>query len=229
MKKHIFFDLDHTIWDFDKNAEETLTELYGHYCLNQYGLHSCADFIKTYTYNNQLLWSAYHLGQITKETLRSERFYKTFIELGIAPELVPHEFEADYVRLSPTKKNLFDGSFNVLGYLQNKYTLHIISNGFKETTLMKMDVCQLNPYFTNVVISEDVGVNKPDPAIFEHALNLAGATKEESIMIGDSLEADIQGAQSYGIDAIFFNPMKLEKPAYVNRQIHHLEELIQLF
>lgn len=229
MKRHIFFDLDHTIWDFDKNAEETLTELYNHYALDQYGLNSCTDFIKTYAHHNQLLWSAYHLGQISKETLRSERFYKTFIEMGIAPEKVPHSFEEDYVRLSPTKTNLFEGSATVLKYLQEKYTLHIISNGFKETTLLKMATCSLNPYFSNVIISEDVGVNKPDPLIFEHALNLAGADKAESIMIGDSLEADIQGAQAFGMDAIFFNPNKLEKPAYVSRQIHHLEELITLF
>ncbi|WP_235324741.1 HAD-IA family hydrolase, partial [Pedobacter lusitanus] len=102
------------------------------------------------------------------------------------------------------KKNLFEGSEKVLAYLQQKYTLHIISNGFKETTLTKMETCKLNPYFSNVIISEDVGVNKPDSAIFEYALNKAGAQKHESIMIGDSLEADIRGAQSFGIKAIFF-------------------------
>lgn len=228
MKRHIFFDLDHTIWDFDRNAEETLTELYAHYCLDQYGLDSCTAFIKTYAHHNQLLWSAYHLGQISKEKLRAERFYNTFIELGVSPEKIPLGFESDYVKISPTKKNLFEGSARVLEYLQEKYTLHIISNGFKETTLMKMDLCQLNPYFTHVIISEDVGVNKPDPAIFEHALTLAGAHQEESIMIGDSLEADIQGALSAGIDAIYFNPMRLEKPAYVNQEIYHLEELLIL-
>ena len=97
MIKHIFFDLDHTIWDFDKNAQETLTELYHHYQLNSLGLNSCDSFIERYTENNQLLWAEYHMGRITKDTLRSERFHKTFIELGVAPELVPHQFEEDYV------------------------------------------------------------------------------------------------------------------------------------
>jgi putative hydrolase of the HAD superfamily len=229
MIKHIFFDLDHTIWDFDRNAQETLTDLYHEYGLAELGLASCETFIETYTANNQLLWSAYHLGQITKETLRAERFHKTFIQLGIAPERVPHEFESDYVRISPTKRNLFEGSERVLAYLQKKYTLHIISNGFKETTLTKMSLCNLNPYFSNVFISEDVGVNKPDKAIFEFALQKAGAGKQESIMIGDSLEADIRGAQDFGIKAIFFNPLNKEKPADVEWQITHLEELLLHF
>jgi len=229
MIKHIFFDLDHTIWDFDKNAQETLTELYHHYQLGQLGLSSCELFIDTYTENNQLLWADYHMGRITKETLRAERFHKTFIELGVAPEKVPNQFEIDYVQVSPTKTNLFEGSEKVLDYLQKKYTLHIISNGFKETTLTKMEMCNLNPYFSNVIISEDVGVNKPDKAIFEYALKKAGAQKEESIMIGDSIEADIRGAQGYGMKAIFFNPLNKEKPADVVWQIMHLEELMLHF
>jgi len=229
MIKHIFFDLDHTIWDFDKNAQETLTELYQQYKLGQLGLNSCETFIETYTENNHFLWAEYHMGRITKDTLRAERFHKTFIQLGIAPENVPHQFEDDYVNRSPMKTNLFEGSEKVLAYLQEKYTLHLISNGFKETTLIKMDRCNLNPYFTNVIISEDVGVNKPDPAIFDYALQKAGASKQESIMIGDSLEADIRGAQDYGIKAIYFNPLNKEKPADVAWQITHLEELLLHF
>lgn len=229
MIKHIFFDLDHTIWDFDRNAEETLTELYAQYQLESLGLRSSREFIDTYTENNQLLWAEYHLGKITKETLRSERFSKTFIQLGIQPSHIPSQFEDDYVRLTPTRTNLFEGSEKVLTYLQKKYTLHIISNGFKESTLTKMDKSGLNPYFANVIISEDVGVNKPHKDIFEYALRLASAQKEESIMIGDSLEADIRGAQDYGMKAIYFNPMNKEKPEDVLWQITHLEELLHHF
>lgn len=229
MKKHIFFDLDHTIWDFDRNAEETLNELYHTYNLNKLGLTSCADFIATYTENNHQLWADYHLGKITKDFLRSERFSKTFIQLGVHPDAVPHQFEDDYVNISPTKTNLFDAAEEVLAYLQQKYTLHIISNGFKETTLTKMNVSNLNPYFHNVIISEDVGVNKPSPVIFQHALDKAKARKEESIMIGDSLEADIYGALNFGMEAIFFNPLKKEKPEDVKQEITHLKELLLLF
>ncbi|WP_443945449.1 YjjG family noncanonical pyrimidine nucleotidase [Pedobacter sp. AW1-32] len=228
-KKHIFFDLDHTLWDFDRNAEETLKELYETYKLQKLGLNSCDDFISRYTENNHLLWADYHLGKITKEFLRAERFSKTFIQLGIHPDAVPQKFEDDYVNISPTKTNLFEGAETVLAYLQQKYILHIISNGFKETTLTKMNVSGLNPYFHNVIISEDVGVNKPHPLIFEYALDKAKTSKAESIMIGDSLEADIYGAMNFGMDAIFFNPMKKEKPADVKQEIMQLNELLQFF
>ncbi|RNL56874.1 YjjG family noncanonical pyrimidine nucleotidase [Pedobacter jejuensis] len=228
-KKHIFFDLDHTIWDFDRNAEETLNELYQIYNLHELGLKSCEEFISTYTENNHQLWADYHLGKITKDFLRAERFNKTFLQLGVQPDAVPNQFEDDYVSISPTKTNLFDGAENVLTYLKEKYTLHIISNGFKETTLTKMNLSGLNPYFKNVIISEDVGANKPNPVIFEHALNKAKAVKEESIMIGDSLEADVYGALNFGMEAIFFNPTKKEKPADVNKEIIHLKELLSLF
>ena len=229
MIKHIFFDLDHTIWDFDRNAKETLLELYELHQLKAIGLHSAEEFIERYTENNHQLWAKYHLGEINKETLRAERFRKTFLEMGVMPELVPHQFEDDYVNTSPTKTNLFEGAEAVLAYLQQKYALHIISNGFKETTLTKMRVSGLNPYFTQVIISEDVGVNKPDPTIFQFALDKAGAQKEESIMIGDSLEADIRGAQDFGIPAIFFNPLNIPQPDDVKWQINHLNELLNHF
>jgi putative hydrolase of the HAD superfamily len=229
MIKHIFFDLDHTIWDFDKNAEETLHELYEVYKLRDLGLLSAHEFITKYTENNHSLWAQYHLGLISKDLLRAERFRKTFIELGVHPDHVPHQFEEDYVKISPTKTNLFEGARKVLAYLQKKYTLHIISNGFKETTLTKMDLSGLNPYFSNVIISEEVGVNKPDKAVFQYAIDKATAKVDESIMIGDSLEADIYGAQNFGMKAIFFNPLNKEKPADVSMQIMHLEELINLF
>lgn len=227
--KHIFFDLDHTIWDFDRNAQETLLELYEVYQLKTLGLHCANEFIERYTENNHRLWQQYHLGEITKERLREERFRQTFLELGIKPEHVPHQFEEDYVRISPTKTNLFSGAEKVLSYLQKKYQLHIISNGFKETTLTKMELSGLNPYFTQIIISEDIGVNKPDSKIFEYALQKASATLQESIMIGDSLEADIRGAQDFGLKAIFFNPLKINKPDDVKQEVFNLEELFDHF
>lgn len=225
--KHIFFDLDHTLWDFDRNANETLRELYQHYALANLGLNCAQTFIDKYTENNHTLWQKYHLGQINKETLRQERFRKTFLELGVKPEAVPLQFEEDYVRISPTKTNLFTGARQVLANLQQRYQLHIISNGFKETTLTKMRLCKLNTYFSQVIISEDVGINKPDSAIFAHALAKAGAQKQESIMVGDSLEADIYGALTFGMPAIFFNPREAPKPKDVPLAINNLPELLQ--
>jgi putative hydrolase of the HAD superfamily len=225
---HLFFDLDHTIWDFDKNAEETLHELYHTYKLKNLGLHSADRFIERYTLNNHQLWADYHLGKISKQVLRETRFAKTFIDLGVSAEHIPHQFEDDYVAICPTKTNLFPHAHQTLSYLKDKYTLHVISNGFKESTEMKISNNGLDVYFEQVIISEVVGVNKPDRAIFEHALNLAKADVSASIMIGDSIEADIRGAQDYGMKAIYFNPEGKEKPADVELQINCLSELTSI-
>jgi len=225
---HIFFDLDHTIWDFDRNAEETLHELFVLHELEALGLASAAEFIATYTRNNHALWADYHLGKIDKETLRQTRFRKTFTDLGLHPDVIPVTFEDAYVELCPTKTNLFPHAHETLAYLQSKYTLHIISNGFESATRRKIAGTGLAQYFENIIISELVGVNKPDKAIFEHALNLAVAKKDESIMIGDSLEADIYGALNFGMDAIYFNPLKAPKPEEVTMQIFSLDELNKL-
>ena len=226
--RHIFFDLDHTIWDFDRNAEEALHKLFVQHELEALGLASAAEFIATYTRNNHALWADYHLGKIDKETLRQTRFSKTFTDLGLQPNAVPATFEDAYVKLCPTKTNLFPHAHETLSYLQQKYTLHLISNGFRESQDIKLRGSGLLPYFQHIIISEEVGFNKPHQGIFEHALNLAGATKEESIMIGDSLEADIYGALNFGIDAIFFNPLKAPKPDDVPVQIYSLDELTRL-
>ncbi|PWK76526.1 putative hydrolase of the HAD superfamily [Mucilaginibacter oryzae] len=224
--KHIFFDLDHTIWDFDKNSEEALRELYLIHQLQEIGLRSAELFIETYTRNNHRLWAQYHIGAITKDELRDARFKSTFTDLGLHPELVPPDFEDAYVQLCPTKTNLFPHAHETLEYLQSKYTLHLISNGFKDSTRTKIAGSDLAKYFQHIIISEDVGVNKPDKAIFQHALDLAGAVKAESVMIGDSIEADIRGALNFGMDAIYFNPYQLEKPEDVLIQITHLKELM---
>lgn len=226
--KHLFFDLDHTIWDFDKNAEETLNELYHTYKLKDLGLHSPDRFIEVYTHNNHQLWAEYHVGKITKEKLRETRFSKTFIDLGLSPNLIPQRFEDDYVNICPTKTNLFPKAHETLRYLKERYSLHLISNGFKESTELKVSKNGLNVYFENVVISEVVGFNKPDRAIFNHALTLANAGISESIMIGDSLEADIRGAQDYGMKAIYFNPERKEIPEDVDQQIACLSELMTI-
>lgn len=223
--KHIFFDLDHTIWDFDRNAEETLHELYHTYKLKNLGLHSPDLFIAIYTENNHRLWADYHLGKISKEELRQTRFSKTFIDLGMHPDLVPNGFEDDYVRICPTKTNLFPEAHETLAYLQEKYILHIISNGFKESTELKIELTDLAKYFQNIIISEVVGFNKPDSTIFQHALDEAEAQVAHSLMIGDSLEADVRGALAFGMDAIYFNPDRKEKPEDIPHQIHHLNEL----
>lgn len=226
--RHIFFDLDHTIWDFDKNAEETLHELYVIHKLNDIGLHSPEVFIETYTRNNHKLWAQYHVGAITKDYLREARFRTTFLELGVHPDIIPAGFEDEYVKRCPTKTNLFPDAHEVLTYLKSKYILHLISNGFKESTEIKIAGSNISDYFDQIIISENVGVNKPDPAIFQHALDVSGAKKEESLMIGDSIEADVRGALGFGMDAIFFNALGIKKPDDVPVQISGLKELLEM-
>lgn len=229
-KKDIFFDLDHTIWDFDRNAEETLHELYYQYNFdNLFNQESSAAFIASYTANNHRLWELYHHGKIDKATLRKARFADTFEQLGVDPNLFPTQFEEEYLAICPTKTNLFPHAHETLNYLQDKYTLHLISNGFKEACEKKLIHSNLGPYFKTIVISENVGVNKPHPQIFAYALKNGNAAANNSIMIGDNLDADVRGAQNYGMDAIFFNAIGAEQPGDVKHMIQDLKELQTIF
>jgi putative hydrolase of the HAD superfamily len=225
-KKDIFFDLDHTIWDFDKNAEESLHELYFKYKFdNLFNQASSTRFIETYTINNHRLWGLYHHGKISKPELRKARFSDTFTELGVDPKLFPEQFEQEYLTICPQKTNLFPNAHETLSYLAEKYNLHLISNGFKEACETKLEKSNLGRYFKNIFISEVIGVNKPDPRIFHFALETANAQAQQSLMIGDNLDADIRGALNVGIDAIFFNPNIVEKPKDVSHMIIDLKEL----
>ncbi len=229
-KKDIFFDLDHTIWDFDKNARETLHDLYYKYNFDALtGVNSPETFIKTYTANNHRLWNLYHHGKIDKATLRKARFEDTFSQLGFSPTLFPWTFEEEYLAICPTKTNLFPHAHETLAYLASRYKLHLISNGFKEACEIKLANSKLSPYFQTIVISENVGVNKPDPAIFRHALANGAASVGTSVMIGDNLDADVRGAQNVGIDAIYFNAVGAEKPPDIKHMIVDLKDLQSCF
>lgn len=223
---HLFFDLDHTLWDFDSNARETLYELYEVYRLRELGIVSPDTFIETYTANNHQLWKDYHNGIISKIQLRRTRFRKTFMEMGLKEEDIPQNFEDDYVRICPTKTNLFPHVHETLSYLREKrYKLFIITNGFQISSEIKMSNTGLRDYFDNVFVSEILGISKPDKSIFKHALATAGTTRHKSLMIGDSLEADIVGAANAGMDTVFFNPFKSDHNHNPTYEIAQLNEL----
>ncbi|MGJ1266744.1 YjjG family noncanonical pyrimidine nucleotidase [Sphingobacterium spiritivorum] len=229
-KKDIFFDLDHTIWDFDKNAEETLDELFFKYQFDKLFNHSSADlFISTYTSNNHRLWNLYHHGKIDKPTLRKARFESTFTDLGVDPSLFPKDFEEEYLFICPQKTNLFPNAHETLAYLKERYNLHLISNGFKEACEVKLGKSDLEQYFQHIFISELVGVNKPDPLIFHHAMQTAGTSATHAVMIGDNLDADVRGARNVGMDAIYFNPNQTQLPKDVSHSITDLSELKHMF
>lgn len=225
--RHLFFDLDHTLWDFDKNAEETLYQLYGEYKLKELGISSPDAFIENYTRNNHKLWAQYHTGIITKDELRHQRFRITFTEMGLNPNDIPKNFEEDYVRICPTKTNLFPGVHETLSYLQTDYILHLITNGFKESTEVKVNNSNISHYFSEIIISEDVGHNKPSPLIFDYAIKRANTQITQSLMIGDSLEADMTGALNVGMHCCFFNPYKVTHQYPVNYEIHQLNQLTE--
>jgi putative hydrolase of the HAD superfamily len=222
----LFFDLDHTLWDFDANARETLLELYDTYQLSELGIESAEKFIEVYTDHNHRLWRDYHNGLISKEQLRSSRFRLTFEHFELPEHLIPRQFEDDYVSICPTKTNLFEGTHEVLSILKNDYKLHIITNGFLESQEMKMSRTNLKQYFEEVFISEVIGLYKPDIALFNHALVAVGAESHEVLMIGDSLEADILGAKNAGIDQVYFNPLSDPHNYEVTYEINKLHELL---
>lgn len=225
--KHIFFDLDHTLWDFYRNSEETLLELYEFYDLGRLSLFSGEDLVKTYMGVNNEMWKNYNLGIIGKEDIRNKRFSLTFDILGMPAENRPEGFNEEYLRICPSKGHLIPYAQDVLTYLQPKYSLHVITNGFSETQIVKMNTSGLSAYFSNV-ISESCGYLKPHPHIFNHAIQIAGAGCHDCIMIGDDLFADVLGAREAGIDQVFFNRYNIIHEEKVTYEISCLSKLLTI-
>ena len=219
--KDVFFDLDHTLWDFDKNSELTFEVIFKR-------IHPTIEisaFIEKYVPINQAFWKLYQYDKITHEELRYNRLKQSFdaINYIISDEEI-ETIAQEYIRLLPESNCLFEGTFEVLDYLSQKYKLHIITNGFAEVQFKKIRNSNIGNYFQTITNSEMAGVKKPNPIIFEYALDLAKAQKGNSIMIGDCLEADVQGALDAGLDAIFFNEKKIEVGENI-KQIDHLLKL----
>ncbi|MGB7786994.1 MAG: YjjG family noncanonical pyrimidine nucleotidase [Salinimicrobium sp.] len=205
--KHIFFDLDHTLWDFDKNSGLAFNSIF---VKNKIAV-ELDKFLEVYTPINTNYWKLYREEKVSKEALRYGRLKETFDALNIT--LSDEKIESlsvDYIDHLPLHNHLLEGSLEILEYLQQKYTMHIITNGFKEVQHKKLESSGILKYFTSVTTSEDVGVKKPHKAIFETALKNAAAGKEESIMIGDNFEADFMGAKDFGMQAILYNYYKQE-------------------
>jgi len=201
-KKHIFFDLDHTLWDFDKNSSFTFKKLFNLYDINI----NLKSFLKVYEPINLKYWKLYREDKIDKVNLRFFRLKDTFdvLEIDISDSII-NDLSDDYIKFLPTFNYLIMGSLDILKYLHPKYKLHIITNGFQEVQRGKLKKSGISNFFDTVTNSEMVGVKKPNRKIFDHALSAANTDIKSSLMIGDNLEADILGAKSIGIDTIFFN------------------------
>ena len=228
--KDLFFDLDHTIWDFELNSKETLWDLHLKYELEAKGINNFDEFYSIYSVHNHRLWDRYTKGFIKQEELRWKRIYLSLLDYKIADEALSKEMSVDYLTILPDKKNLFPYTIEILEYLKNKdYTMHLITNGFESVQFKKIKNSNLAQYFTQVITSEASNSLKPNKEIFEYALKVSNANVETSIMIGDNEDADIQGAINAGMDSIFVNHLQIQATVPATHTITHLKELENIF
>ena len=226
--KHIFFDLDRTLWDFDAAAEVAFERIYEKYELEKLGIPSAHEFHEVYHPLNEQLWVLYRADQITKDELNRTRFLKPLENYGIHDTALADHLSEDYVYWSPRIVRLVPGTMELLDYLKPKYHLHLITNGFQEVQHTKLSGSGMEPYFETLTVSEEVGVKKPNPEIFLYALRKANATAQESIVIGDEMAVDIDGARAVGIDQIFFNPSGIEVEGKRTFEVKSLVEIMQI-
>lgn len=222
--KHIFFDLDRTLWDFEQNMRLTLMDIYDRHELKS-AIKDYDTFINSFVAHNEKLWGWYQQGNLKKEILRYKRFELTLNEFGIKDKVLAEVIGQEYIDESPKKTALIPHSIETLDYLYDKYKLHIITNGFNEVQFTKLKLCGLEKYFEKVITSEISGHHKPRPEAFSYPLTTANAKKNESIMIGDDLQTDIIGAKQFGIEQVYFNPLGIPHNESITYEISSLLEL----
>lgn len=225
--KHIFFDLDRTLWDFEQNMRDALVDIFVTHKLDV-AFPDPDTFIDCFNRNNHYLWDKYLKGELTKDVLRYKRFEITLSEYGIESKDLAETIGDEYLTIMPQKTALIPGTRETLEYLAGRYKLHVISNGFKEVQLPKLQRSNIDHYFEWVVTSEHSGFHKPDKRAFGYALSKANARKSESIMVGDDLEIDIIGAKKFGMDQIYFNPNKNPHQTKVTFEVRELAEITKI-
>jgi putative hydrolase of the HAD superfamily len=224
--KDLFFDLDHTLWDFETNSKETIQELYNTHRLADLGIVDFDGFYSTYSAHNHRLWDRYTKGFIKQEELRWKRVYLSLLDFKVANEPLAKEMSQAYLEILPNKKHLFPYTIEILEYLKQKeYKMHLITNGFESVQFKKIKNSGLADYFIEVITSEASNSLKPQKEIFEYALKNANASVTESIMIGDNESADIQGGINIGMDTIFVNHIQAIPKIPATYTITHLKEL----
>jgi putative hydrolase of the HAD superfamily len=209
--KHLFFDLDHTLWDFDANSRQTLAEIYQTMQLQERGVTDFDLFHRQYLVHNDKLWDRYRNGYIKVDELRWKRMWLSLLDFKIADEPLARQMGVLFLDLLPTRKLLFPYTTEILDYLTaRKYQLHMITNGFEKTQHSKLQNSGLDKYFIQVITSEGSNSLKPHKEIFEYAFQKTGALPAESIMIGDTIDVDILGAVNAGIDQVHVNHLTSE-------------------
>lgn len=226
MIQHIFFDLDNTLWDHRKNARLTLEELFRREQIREKYNLVFEDFHKEYFTVNERLWAQIRDGEIDKEHLRKHRFYDTFLFFDIDDFELSQKFEHHFLDEILNYNELVEGSFELLEYLsEKKYRLHVLSNGFQEVTYRKCELSGIKNYFETITSADEINIRKPQPEIFEYALNKSDAKKEESIIIGDDWIADIEGGLSFGLKAIFFDVFN---DNYTAKNVKTVKKLLEI-
>ena len=228
--EHLFFDLDHTLWDFEMNSKETLLDLYQQHQLEQLGITDFELFFTRYNEHNNRLWDRYHKGFIKQDELKWKRMWLTLLDYKIADEPLARQLGIEFLTILPSKKNLFPYTFEILDYLTKKnYHLHLITNGFEVIQHKKLANSNLAKYFKEVITSEVSNSLKPQKEIFDFAFLKTNALPHRSIMIGDNLEADIQGGINAGIDTIFVNHINAEPHIHATYVVTNLKMLEEIF
>ena len=228
--RHLFFDLDHTLWDFEANAKETIKEVYDLNGLHARGITDFDHFFNRYSHHNERLWDRYTKGFIKQEELRWKRMWFALLDFKIGSEELSKRMSAEFLERLPFKKNLFPYTIEILEYLKDKgYILHLVTNGFENIQYSKLDNSNMRNYFTEVITSEASNSLKPNKEIFEYALSKSGAATHESIMIGDNLDADIKGGMDAGLDTIFVNHINSTTTLQPTYTITDLSELKVIF
>ena len=226
---YVFFDLDHTLWDFDANNLLTFDEILQKHRQKYTKIPDLESFMEVYKIHNKNLWDQYKKGEIEKSYLSYRRFELSLEHFGIRSLETAKAMAEDYIRISPTKTILREGAHEILSYLQGKYKLGLITNGFDEIQFVKIRESGLEPYFPLVVTSEEAGCKKPDPEIFFYALNKAGATAGHSIYVGDEPETDVAGARNAGVDQIlvsFGNTFHNPGATYLVNSLHEIRFIL---
>lgn len=223
--RHIFFDLDHTLWDYDRNATETLDNLYVEFQLESYGLFPFDNFLKAFRKANIRVWDEFEESNMNQFELRHKRLELVFEEFGLKPVDIEGFNEAYYLQCS-TGIHLVDGALELVSRLSKNYPLHIITNGFEDIQYVKLEKTGLSPFFQTVTTSEKAASKKPNPEYFYFALDLAHANRSESLIVGDGLRTDVVGAKNSGLEVIWFNPDGKQSPYPEVPQIKHLLDLL---
>jgi putative hydrolase of the HAD superfamily len=227
--KHLFFDLDHTLWDFEANHIYTLEQVYRELNLEQYGIPDFNSFADVYMQHNEMLWARFRNGFIKREELRWKRFWLTLLDFKITDGNLAHELSEAYLEILPNQNRLTPGAKEILEHCKGRYEIHLITNGFEATQWQKLHYSGIAAYFKEVITSEKSQSMKPQSAIFDYALRTTGATIDESIMIGDALDIDILGAFYAGWDQVYYNPARkphTHKPTF---EVTNLSELLAIF